>query len=357
MKDEFLLTLSHELRTPLNAILGWSQLLRQSNVEPHELSQGLETIERNARIQTQLIEDLLDMSRIISGKVRIDIQRVSPITFIEAAIRTIQPAADAKGIRLEQMLDPLAGPVSGDPGRLQQVIWNLLSNAVKFTPKGGKVQVVLERVNSHLEITVADTGQGIEPEFLPYVFDRFRQADASSTRKYGGLGLGLAIVKQLVELHGGTVRREKPRCGAGCIVCRPVAANDYSCSAGRSAAASENPLRRSAAQSRCGWMALKCWWSTIRPTAQELIRRVLEECGSQVITCSSAAEALPILQREKPAVLLSDIGMPEVDGYEFLKQVRALAPTAADRFRLWRSRRLRDPKIAPRRCFPVLPCM
>ncbi|HEY2761623.1 MAG TPA: ATP-binding protein, partial [Pirellulales bacterium] len=215
MKDEFLTNLSHELRTPLNAILGWAQLLRRGMNNPDEVSQGLETIERNARMQTQLIEDLLDMSRIISGNIRIDIQRVSPMSFIEAAIRTVQPAADAKGIRIEKILDPLAGPVSGDPGRLQQVMWNLLSNAIKFTPKSGKVQIVLERVNSHLEITVADTGEGIPPSFLPYVFDRFRQADASSTRNHGGLGLGLAIVKQLVELHGGSVRVKSPGEGRG----------------------------------------------------------------------------------------------------------------------------------------------
>ncbi len=324
MKDEFLSTLSHELRTPLNAILGWSQLLRQGNVEPQELSQGLETIERNARVQTQLIEDLLDMSRIISGKIRIDIQRVLPIAFIEAAIRTIKPAADAKGIRLEQMLDPLAGPVSGDPGRLQQVIWNLLSNAVKFTPKGGKVQVVLERVNSHLEITVADTGEGIGPEFLPYVFDRFRQADASSTRKYGGLGLGLAIVKQLVELHGGTVRVKSPGAGKGAsfVVHLPLTIIHAPPDDTRLHPKTPSDEVRRAKPVRLD--GIKVLVVDDQTDAQELIRRVLEECGAQVITCSSAAEALPILQREKPAVLLSDIGMPEVDGYEFLKKVRAL---------------------------------
>jgi signal transduction histidine kinase len=209
MKDEFLATLSHELRTPLNAILGWSQLLRQmyrdGKRENRDLEQGLDTIERNARAQTQLIEDLLDMSRIISGKLRLDIQRIAPISFIEAAIQTIRPAAEAKGIRIEKMLDPQVGPVSGDPNRLQQVIWNLLSNSVKFTPKGGKLQLILERVNSHVEIRVADTGQGIKPEFLPYAFERFRQGDATTTRRFGGLGLGLSLVKQLVELHGGSV--------------------------------------------------------------------------------------------------------------------------------------------------------
>jgi signal transduction histidine kinase/CheY-like chemotaxis protein len=325
MKDEFLSTLSHELRTPLNAILGWAQLLRRGMDDPGEVSQGLETIERNARIQTQLIEDLLDMSRIISGKIRIDIQRVTPISFIEGAIRTIAPAAEAKGIRIEKVLDPLAGPVSGDPARLQQVVWNLLSNAVKFTPKGGKVQVVLERVNSHLEITIADTGQGIDPEFLPFVFDRFRQADATSTRKFGGLGLGLAIVKQLVELHGGTVRAKsggKDR-GATFVVHLPLTAvhspaDDFPRQHPKTpstAAPPSRPIRLD---------GIKILVVDDQPDAQDLIRRVLENCGAQVITCSSGAEALATLQRDKPAVLLSDIGMPEMDGYELLKKIRAL---------------------------------
>ena len=215
MKDEFLATLSHELRTPLNAILGWSQLLRGGHSEKEELDQGLDTIERNARAQTQLIEDLLDMSRIISGKLRLDIQTVVPSSFIKAAIETVRPAAEAKGIRIEQMLDPTAGPVSGDPNRLQQIIWNLISNAVKFTPRGGKVQVILQRVNSHIEIIIADTGMGISADFLPYLFERFRQADATTTRRHGGLGLGLSIVKQLVDLHGGNVAAKSGGDGTG----------------------------------------------------------------------------------------------------------------------------------------------
>jgi signal transduction histidine kinase/ActR/RegA family two-component response regulator len=325
MKDEFLSNLSHELRTPLNAILGWSQLLRRGADDPQEISQGLETIERNARMQTQLIEDLLDMSRIISGNIRIDIQRVAPITFIEAAIRTIQPAADAKNVRIEQMLDPLAGPVSGDPARLQQIMWNLLSNAVKFTPKGGKVQVVLERVNSHLEITVADTGEGIAPEFLPYVFDRFRQADASSTRKHGGLGLGLAIVKQLVELHGGSVRVKSAgeSKGASFVVHLPLTvihppADQEKRLHPRTASQDGPPVHTVRLD------GIKVMVVDDHKDAQELIRRVLEDCGAKVVTCSSAAEALPALELERPAVLLSDIGMPDTDGYEFLRRVREL---------------------------------
>ena len=208
LKDDFLATVSHELRTPLNAILGWSRMLRTNRFDAETAAQALETIERNAKAQAQLIEDLLDVSRIITGKLRLDIRPVEPVAVINAAIDAVRPAADAKHVRIETVLDPWAGIVSGDPDRLQQVLWNLLSNAIKFTPKDGSVQIRLERVNSHIEITVSDTGQGIAPEFLPFVFDRFRQADSTLTRAHGGLGLGLAIVRHLVEMHGGTVRAE-----------------------------------------------------------------------------------------------------------------------------------------------------
>src|SRR5688500_15419375 len=218
VKDEFLATLSHELRTPLNAILGWARILRSRPHSQPEAEKALETIERNARVQTQLIEDLLDMSRIAAGKVRLDVQSLQPITFVEAAVETVRPGAEAKGIRLATILDPDAGLVSGDPGRLQQVIWNLLSNAIKFTRSDGNVQVVLKRVDSHVEITVADDGIGIRSEFIPHLFERFRQGDASSTRTHGGLGLGLSIVKKLVELHGGTVAVESLGEGKGTTV-------------------------------------------------------------------------------------------------------------------------------------------
>ncbi len=214
MKDEFLATLSHELRTPLNAILGWSQLLGRDTGK-ETLKEGIEVIERNAKVQVQLIEDLLDMSRIISGKVRLDVKRIDPATFINAAFETVAPSAKAKGIQLHKVLDSKAGPIAGDGNRLQQVIWNLLSNAIKFTKKGGKVELLLERINSHIEVSVTDTGQGINPEFLPHVFERFRQADASTTRSHGGLGLGLAITRQLVELHGGTITATSPGVGMG----------------------------------------------------------------------------------------------------------------------------------------------
>jgi signal transduction histidine kinase len=218
VKDEFLATLSHELRTPLNAILGWAQVLRTGSKSQSDLIKGLETIDRNARAQAQLVDDLLDMSRITSGKLRLEVQSIQPLSFVEAAIETVKPAADAKGITLETRLDPLAGPMLGDSGRLQQVVWNLLSNAIKFTPKNGKVQVLLERVGSQIELGVADTGVGIHPDLLPHLFERFRQGDGSTTRKYGGLGLGLSIVKSLVELHGGTVSVRSPGEGFGATV-------------------------------------------------------------------------------------------------------------------------------------------
>ena len=206
MKDEFLSIVSHELRTPLNAIVGWAQLLNTGKADAADLKEGLSVIQRNARIQTQIIEDILDMSRIISGKVRLEVQRIELPGVIEAAMESMQPAADAKSIRLQKVLDPHVGQVSGDASRLQQVVWNLISNAIKFTPKEGRVRVTLERVNSHVEIGVSDTGEGIKPEFLPHVFERFRQADSATTRRHGGLGLGLSIVKHLVELHGGSVQ-------------------------------------------------------------------------------------------------------------------------------------------------------
>ncbi len=325
MKDEFLATLSHELRTPLTAILGWSQILRQSNSDANDLEQGLDTIERNARVQTRLIEDLLDMSRIISGKLRLDIQRIVPISFVEAAIETIRPAAEAKELRIEQILDPSAGPIAGDPNRLQQIVWNLLSNAIKFTPKGGKVQTILTRVNSHIEVTVADTGQGIKPQFLPYVFDRFRQADSSSTRQHGGLGIGLAIVKQLVELHGGTVRVTSAGEGLGTTVTvqLPLSVVHTYTDDGERLHPKNSDLKRPAFRP-IDLAGVKVLIVDDEPDSVALIRRVLEDCDAEVYSALSARVALPILQREKPHVVVSDIGMPECDGYEFIRDVRSL---------------------------------
>ena len=331
MKDEFLATLSHELRTPLNAILGWSQLLRKGGMNPEKMVQGINTIERNVRVQAQLIEDLLDMNRIISGKIRLNVQRVELGSVIEAALETVSLAAEAKDIRLQKVLDPLAGIVSGDPARLQQVIWNLLSNAIKFTPKGGRVQAVLERVNSHVEISVIDTGQGINPEFLPHVFERFRQADASITRKHGGLGLGLAIVKHLTELHGGTVRVKSPGEGKGAtfivslplVVIHPeeVPEDFYSKAATTTPVDYDPPMLN----------GVKVLVVDDEPDARDLVRFVLEQCSAEVATAGSAQQALELMEHYRPNVLVSDIGMPEEDGYQFIRRVRALSPQRGGR--------------------------
>ncbi len=328
MKDEFLATLSHELRTPLNAILGWAQVLRDGHADPADLNQGLATIERNARAQTQIIEDLLDMSRIISGKVRLDVQRIDLAPALEAAIETMRPAADAKGIRLQAVLDPVARPVSGDPNRLQQVFWNLLSNAIKFTPKGGRVQVVLERVNSHLEVSVIDSGEGIKADFLPHVFDRFRQADASTTRQHGGLGLGLAIVKQLVELHGGGVRVKSGGPGAGTtfIVSLPLTVLHPEAEPleGERRHPQANSSRVVLPSGGLDLRGVKVLVLDDEADARALVKRLLEGCGALVRVAGSVEDTLRLLGEEKPDVLVSDIGMPGEDGYSLIRRVRAL---------------------------------
>jgi PAS domain S-box-containing protein len=324
MKDEFMATLSHELRTPLNAILGWAHLIRSGHLSEKEAHQGIETIERNARLQTQLIEDLLDMSRIVSGKIRLDVQRVDLTSIVEAAVEAVKPAAEAKGIRLHAVLDPLPAPMAGDPGRLQQVLWNLLSNAVKFTSKGGRVQVLLERINSHFEISVSDTGQGISPNFLPHVFERFRQEDASTTRQHGGLGLGLGIAKNLVELHGGTIRAKSPGEGQGAtfIVTLPLKAvhQEHASEPRQHPQASREYSELRVPNLR----DLKVLVVDDEADARDLIKRLLEECGVEVVTADTAAQALQCLLHERPDVLLSDIGMPVEDGYALIRQVRAL---------------------------------
>jgi len=334
MKDEFLATLSHELRTPLNAILGWSQILRAGGggaaYAADDVRQGLEVIERNARAQTKIIEDLLDMSRIIAGKVRLDVQRVPLAPAIEAAVETVRPAAVAKGVRLQVVLDPHAGPVSADPARLQQVFWNLLSNSVKHTGRGGRVQVLLERVNSHLEVSVIDDGEGVSPEFLPHVFDRFRQADSSAARRHGGLGLGLSIVKQLVELHGGTVRAKSPGVGKGAtftvtLPLTPVHADPEPDVERRhpQAASGEYHADDDACVKLGGVRVLVV---DDEPDARALVKRLLENCEAVVTTAASASEALEALRRAKPDVVISDIGMPGEDGYALIRMIRALPP-------------------------------
>ena len=325
IKDEFLGTLSHELRTPLNAILGWAQILRRRNaLDTKDVQHAMDAIERNARAQVRLIDELLDISYIRSGRIRLDVQRVMPQDVIVGALEAVEPAAHAKGIRLEKIIDPLAGPVSGDPARLQQVVWNLLSNAIKFTPKGGRVQVLLERVSSHLELTVSDTGIGIPVEFLPHLFDRFSQKDSSTSRSHGGLGLGLAITKQLVELHGGTLRAKSPGEGHGStfIVSLPITifrSEDEE-------ADRVHPTSAPASEARAllpGLTGVRALVIDDEKDARELIQRVLEDQGAIVTIAPTGDEALRILETSEFDVLLSDVGMPGMDGYQLMRTIRA----------------------------------
>jgi signal transduction histidine kinase len=326
LKDHFLATLSHELRTPLHAILGWTQVLLNPATPPEHLRSGLEAIHRGGRAQSQIIDDLLDMSRIVSGNMRLDVQPVMLAEVVRAAVETVRPAADAKRIRLQLTLDPLAGPVRGDPNRLQQVVWNLLSNAIKFTPRDGRVQVFLERVSSRVEITVSDTGEGIAAEFLPHVFERFRQADGSITRVHGGLGLGLSIVRELVALHGGTVQAHSDGAGEGAtfIVELPVAvlhapdggtlvADDPATdSAGAPAALPRDTLR-----------GLRILVVDDEPDARDLMRALLETLSAAVAVAESVDAGLARLQDFGADLLLCDIGLPGRDGYSMIHEVRS----------------------------------
>jgi signal transduction histidine kinase/ActR/RegA family two-component response regulator len=327
-KDEFLATLSHELRTPLNAILGWTQVMRGSRDLNPDALRAVTVIERNARAQAQIIEDLLDMSSIISGKVRLDVQRVDLAAVINATVETIRPAAEAKRIRLALNLQqPAAALVRGDPHRLQQVLWNLLTNAVKFTGNDGHISIVLARVGAHAQIDVSDDGEGIDPKFLPHVFDRFRQADPSSARRHGGLGLGLSIVKQLVELHGGTITATSAGHDRGATfrITLPLMAADDA----RQPASQQNP-RRSAAQTTVleDLPAIDLGGCRIlvvddEPDARSLIQRLLQDCNATVTAAASAKEAIEVLHRGAQDVLVSDIGMPAEDGYCLIRRVRA----------------------------------
>jgi PAS domain S-box-containing protein len=325
LKDEFLATVSHELRTPLTAVLGWAYLLRTNQFNDGGAAKALETIERNARAQAQLIDDLLDVSRSITGKLRLDVRPVDPNSFIESAIEAVSPAAEAKGVRVQKIMDTGVVTVSGDPVRLQQVVWNLLSNAIKFTPRGGRVQIRLERVNSHIEIAVSDSGAGIVPEFLPYVFDRFRQADQRTTRHHGGLGLGLAIVRHLVELHGGTVRAESPGEGKGATftVLLPVAPVYQTVGSDeRVHPAARDTLPLYECPDRLD--ALRVLVVDDEPDTRELLKAGLGQCGAEVMAVGSVVEALEAFEMGAPDVLISDIGMPGEDGYELIRKVRAL---------------------------------
>jgi PAS domain S-box-containing protein len=320
-KDEFLATLSHELRTPLNAILGWAQLLRMGGLPEDEITHGLETIERNAKVQAQLVEDLLDLSRIISGKLRLEMRPVDLPIVLDAALDSVRPAAEAKGIRLVPVFDASASPVLGDPGRLQQVFWNLLSNAIKFTPPAGQVELFLQRMDGRAEILVSDSGIGITADFLPYVFDRLRQADSSSTRRHGGLGLGLAIARHLIESHGGTVqaRSEGQNRGSTFVVSLPLSLNaKIKEEAGNLSGSDAAP--KSLKQRLRGVRVLVV---DDEADARDLVSRVLRQDGAEVTSANSAAEALGFINERGPDVLISDIAMPGEDGYDLIRKLRS----------------------------------
>jgi PAS domain S-box-containing protein len=325
-KDEFLATLSHELRTPLNAMIGWTRMLRTRALPPHKVQKALETIERNARTQAELIEDILDVSRIITGKLRIEIKPVELPSIIDAAIDAVRPAAEAKTITIEKHTGELPARFAADGARLQQVIWNLLSNAIKFTPAGGRIDVRAGLEGGQVAIAVQDSGRGISPEFKPYVFDRFRQHDSSSKRSHGGLGLGLAIVRHLVELHGGTVHCDNVSEGHGALFTVRLPARGVAVSEREGALA---PVREGAALPAVDDGSVSLSGVSVLlieddPDARELLTEVLQQYGASVIAAASADEALALVERARPHVLLSDIGLPGADGYALISRVRAL---------------------------------
>ncbi len=324
-KDEFLATLSHELRTPLTAILGWSHLVRTGNLEPVQLSRALETIERNARSQSQLIDDLLDVSRIITGKLQIEPRAVDLCSIIEGAVEAVRPSFEAKSLTLETALEAEACLVQGDANRLQQVFWNLLSNAVKFTPESGTVRIEMKRIAPMVRVSVSDSGIGIKPEFLPFIFDRFRQADGSTTRVHGGLGLGLSIVKHLVQMHSGNVQVESQGQNQGTVF-----SVDFPLASTSAIAASPNgaPKDSESAPLPAGFSrileGLRILVVDDEADSRELVRAILAGCGGEVNCCETAAEALDAIRDWKPDLLVSDIGMPNEDGYSLIKKVRKL---------------------------------
>lgn len=323
LKDEFLATLSHELRTPLSAILGWSKALLLRRDDAAAVERGLQAIARNATAQARLIDDLLDMNRIVSGKVRLEVRPFDLAQVVEAAIEVVRPSLDAKGIHLHQRLDTLANMISGDPARLQQVAWNLLANAVKFTPRGGRIDVLLQRVESHIELVVRDTGIGIDAAFLPQVFDRFRQADASTTRSHGGLGLGLSIARQLVELHGGSIGAASDGLdkGASFVVRLPLAVVR---SLDRRASPTAAETGENGPAVPVDLQGVKILVVDDEPDARVLLEQLLHGCGAAVHVAHSASEALALVETLRPDLVLSDIGMPERDGYQLIRDVRKL---------------------------------
>jgi signal transduction histidine kinase/ActR/RegA family two-component response regulator len=318
IKDEFLATLSHELRTPLTSLLGWSSVLREARRDEKVLNQGLEAIDRNARVQAQLIDDLLDVSRIVSGKLNLEVRPLDITSVTRAAINVVRPAADAKGISLDYWAEPGLGAISADSARLHQIIWNLLSNAVKFTPNGGKICIRVEQDGADARVTVKDTGQGIEPEFLPRVFDRFLQADSSTTRSFGGLGLGLAIVRHLVELHGGTVSAQSEGLNKGATFSAtfPLLAER--------AEPFTMPHSEPHGMENHSLDGLRVLLVDDEAEAREILSTVMTRTGAEVTACHSASEALATLLEWKPDVILSDIAMPDEDGYSFIGKVRSL---------------------------------
>ena len=325
-KDEFLATLSHELRTPLNAVLGFARLLSSGRMEGSNARRAVDAIERNALAQAQLIEDLLDVSRIISGKLRLELSEINLAEVVVAAVETVRPALHAKEIRFDVTMDSAVGDVMGDPNRLQQIVWNLLSNAIKFTPKGGQVQLSVARNAEQIELTVSDSGQGMDAAFLPLVFHRFYQVDGSATRKHGGLGLGLAICRHLAELHGGSIEAasDGPGRGATFTVFLPVLPL-------RRDPSVPTPARALVARPRAfspsdALREVKVLVVDDEPDARELLTWVVAACGGIAIEASSASEALGLLASENPDVLVSDIGMPGEDGYSLIHRVRALPP-------------------------------
>jgi signal transduction histidine kinase/ActR/RegA family two-component response regulator len=325
-KDEFLATLSHELRTPLHAILGWTRMLSSGTLDEPTAARALETVERNTRLQSQLIDDLLDVSRVITGKFRIDVRPVSLAGVVAAALDAVRPAADAKGVRLEARADPASGLVAGDGDRLQQVAWNLLSNAIKFTPRGGLVQIRLEPRDGHVRIQVADTGRGIDAAFLPHVFERFRQAESLAARTAGGLGLGLAIVRHIVELHGGTVRADSAGEGRGATftVDLPELAREHDAVP----PGGHPPDSRDGPEARAALSGLRVLVVEDDQDARDLLVAVLEGSGAAVTAVVTAAQALDAMARVRPDALVSDLALPGEDGYALIRRVRALPPAS-----------------------------
>jgi len=327
LKDEFLATLGHELRTPLNAITGWVEVLRMDAGDPEAFDEGLKVIERNVRAQAQLIDDLLDVSRIASGKVRLNLKAIPLAPVLAAALETVRPSAQAKGVRLAISCPADAPPVLVDSARLQQVVWNLLTNAIKFTPRGGEVAIRVTRLPGALEIAVADTGEGIPPDFLPYVFERFRQADGSESRPHGGLGLGLSIVKNLVEMHGGTVRAESPGPGRGATFSFRIPLRKGPPALEGTAMEAHRPLNLSTTV-RPDLSGLRILVIDDEADSRGMMRRLLESCGAESCEAAQAPEGLRLALELPPDLILSDIGMPDVDGYQFIRQARLQGITA-----------------------------